>query len=73
MVPYWALGFQLSRWGYTTIDQLKQVVARMRENDIPHVSTVALVIFIIIFHYNTIMKFYVCMTCMFIARSALSA
>ncbi|EDV25106.1 uncharacterized protein TRIADDRAFT_10696, partial [Trichoplax adhaerens] len=33
--PYWALGFQLCRWGYMHIDVVKRVVSEMREYDIP--------------------------------------
>ncbi|KAJ8029434.1 Sucrase-isomaltase, intestinal [Holothuria leucospilota] len=36
MPPYWALGFQLSRYGYNGIDNVKAVVARMRQYNIPH-------------------------------------
>lgn len=38
MPPYWSLGFQLSRWGYNSIDVLKKTVERLRQYDIPHVS-----------------------------------
>ncbi|EDV25113.1 uncharacterized protein TRIADDRAFT_56705 [Trichoplax adhaerens] len=33
--PYWALGFQLCRWGYNSLDRVKQVVDDMRNADIP--------------------------------------
>ncbi|KAG1696093.1 Maltase-glucoamylase, intestinal [Nymphon striatum] len=33
--PYWALGFQLSRWGYESLDHLKEAVERTRKYDIP--------------------------------------
>lgn len=33
--PYWALGFQLSRYGYNTLDNLKSATKRMVDNDIP--------------------------------------
>ncbi|XP_054552732.1 maltase-glucoamylase-like [Talpa occidentalis] len=33
--PYWSLGFQLSRWGYNSIDELKKTVDRLRQYDIP--------------------------------------
>ncbi|ELU05446.1 hypothetical protein CAPTEDRAFT_63978, partial [Capitella teleta] len=36
MVPYWSLGYQLSSFGYTTINESKSAVDRMREYDIPH-------------------------------------
>lgn len=35
MPPYWSLGFQLSRWGYGPLDNVKQIVAEMRQSDIP--------------------------------------
>lgn len=38
MVPYWALGFQLCRYGYTNLEHMKEAVGRMRQYDIPHVS-----------------------------------
>lgn len=38
MPPYWSLGFQLSRWGYNSIDVLEKTVERLRQYDIPHVS-----------------------------------
>ncbi|XP_071953273.1 maltase-glucoamylase-like isoform X1 [Antedon mediterranea] len=34
--PYWALGFQLSRYDYGTIEQVKTVIDGMREYNIPH-------------------------------------
>ncbi|ELK27164.1 Sucrase-isomaltase, intestinal [Myotis davidii] len=36
MPPYWSLGFQLSRWGYNSIDVLEKTVERLRQYDIPH-------------------------------------
>ncbi|ELT99254.1 hypothetical protein CAPTEDRAFT_104310 [Capitella teleta] len=36
MVPYWGLGFQLCRYGYKSIDEMKEAVDRMRQYDIPH-------------------------------------
>ncbi|ELT99258.1 hypothetical protein CAPTEDRAFT_104316, partial [Capitella teleta] len=36
MVPYWSLGYQLCSVGYTTINESKSAVDRMREYDIPH-------------------------------------
>ncbi|RDD41921.1 Lysosomal alpha-glucosidase [Trichoplax sp. H2] len=33
--PYWSLGFQLCRWGYNSLDRVKQVVEDMRAADIP--------------------------------------
>lgn len=38
MPAYWALGFQLSRWGYNSLDVLKETVDRMKRYDIPYVS-----------------------------------
>ena len=35
MPPYWALGFQLSRWDYGSLDRVKEVVNEMREAEIP--------------------------------------
>nr|XP_020652670.1 lysosomal alpha-glucosidase-like [Pogona vitticeps] len=34
--PYWSLGYQLSRWGYSNIDVLKQTVERMEQYSIPY-------------------------------------
>ncbi|XP_016007196.1 maltase-glucoamylase, intestinal [Rousettus aegyptiacus] len=34
--PYWSLGFQLSRWGYNSLDVLKKTVERLKQYDIPH-------------------------------------
>ncbi|XP_052256801.1 sucrase-isomaltase, intestinal-like isoform X2 [Dreissena polymorpha] len=36
LVPYWALGFQLSRWGYNSLDNLKVAVERTQAAGIPH-------------------------------------
>lgn len=36
--PYWALGFQLSRWGYIDINDMWTVINRTREAQIPYVS-----------------------------------
>ncbi|XP_052774040.1 sucrase-isomaltase, intestinal-like isoform X2 [Mya arenaria] len=36
MVPYWSLGFQLCRWGYNSLDNLKAAVERTRIAEIPH-------------------------------------
>jgi alpha-glucosidase (family GH31 glycosyl hydrolase) len=40
MVPYWSLGFQLCRWGYDSLDNMKAAVDRTRAAQIPHVSFV---------------------------------
>ncbi|XP_058163766.1 sucrase-isomaltase, intestinal-like [Dasypus novemcinctus] len=34
--PYWSLGFHLGRWGYNTIDVLKNTIERLKQYDIPH-------------------------------------
>ncbi|CAG0892325.1 unnamed protein product [Cyprideis torosa] len=34
--PYWALGFQLSRYGYNSLETMKEAVNRTREAGIPH-------------------------------------
>ncbi|CAK8688084.1 unnamed protein product [Clavelina lepadiformis] len=36
--PYWSLGFQLCRYGYGSLDTVKETVARMDAYDIPLVS-----------------------------------
>uniref|UniRef100_A0A8C3HWM7 Maltase n=1 Tax=Chrysemys picta bellii TaxID=8478 RepID=A0A8C3HWM7_CHRPI len=36
MPSYWSLGFQLSRWNYTSLDELKVVVQRNRAIGIPY-------------------------------------
>ncbi|KAJ7265080.1 glycosyl hydrolases family 31-domain-containing protein [Mycena rebaudengoi] len=33
--PYWGFGFHLCRWGYTSVNETKDVVARMRAAEIP--------------------------------------
>ena len=35
MIPYWSLGFHQCRWGYRNIGQVKEVVRRYREANIP--------------------------------------
>lgn len=34
--PYWSLGFQLSRWDYGSLDELKKTVERNRAIDLPY-------------------------------------
>lgn len=38
MPPYWALGFQLSRRGYQTLEDVKAVTQRTEDARIPYVS-----------------------------------
>ncbi|KAJ7311650.1 glycosyl hydrolases family 31-domain-containing protein [Mycena albidolilacea] len=33
--PYWGVGFHLCRWGYTSLNETRDVVARMRAAEIP--------------------------------------
>jgi alpha-glucosidase (family GH31 glycosyl hydrolase) len=35
MPPYWALGFQISRYGYENLDDMKEVLKRFQDNNIP--------------------------------------
>jgi hypothetical protein len=42
MPPYFALGFQLSRWGYRNTSNLKDAVDRTRDLEIPHVNMLTL-------------------------------
>ena len=37
MVPYWSLGYHLSRWDYDNLTHVRTVVERTREAGIPHV------------------------------------
>ncbi len=41
MPPYWALGFQISRYGYQNLDDMKQVLDRFKLNGIPLDTQVA--------------------------------
>ncbi|XP_028817377.1 maltase-glucoamylase, intestinal isoform X2 [Denticeps clupeoides] len=34
--PYWSLGFQLSRWDYGSLDEVKRTVERNRNIDLPY-------------------------------------
>lgn len=36
MPPYWSLGFQLSRWGYKSLDEVKATVERNRKINLPY-------------------------------------
>ncbi|XP_013408342.1 maltase-glucoamylase, intestinal-like isoform X2 [Lingula anatina] len=36
MPPYWSLGFSLGNYGYDNIQNMKNVVSKMKEKDIPH-------------------------------------
>ena len=38
MPPYWSLGFQLCRYGYKDLDEVKGVVSEMKKYGIPQVS-----------------------------------
>lgn len=39
MPSYWSLGFQLSRWNYGSLDEVKAVVERNRLIGLPYVSS----------------------------------
>lgn len=34
--PYWSFGFQLSRWGYKDLNDMKEVITRTKKANIPH-------------------------------------
>uniref|UniRef100_A0A672Q2T4 P-type domain-containing protein n=1 Tax=Sinocyclocheilus grahami TaxID=75366 RepID=A0A672Q2T4_SINGR len=36
--PYWSLGFQLSRWDYGSLEEVKKVMERNRQAGLPYVS-----------------------------------
>jgi alpha-glucosidase (family GH31 glycosyl hydrolase) len=38
MPPYWALGFQISRYGYENLDDMKDVLKRFQQHNIPLVN-----------------------------------
>lgn len=38
MPPYWALGFQLCRYGYTNLKDIETAVENTEKYNIPHVS-----------------------------------
>ena len=40
--PYWSLGFQLCRYGYNSLDNLKAAVERTRNAGVPQVGMSAL-------------------------------
>jgi alpha-glucosidase (family GH31 glycosyl hydrolase) len=40
MPPYWALGFQLCRYGYKDLNDIKSVVNNTKLHNIPHVSLI---------------------------------
>jgi alpha-glucosidase (family GH31 glycosyl hydrolase) len=35
MIPYFAQGFHICRWGYDTLDKVKDVVSNFEENSLP--------------------------------------
>ena len=45
MPPYWSLGFQLCRYGYKDLDEVKDVVSEMKKYGIPQVSSFCLLLF----------------------------
>ena len=45
MPPYWSLGFQLCRYGYKDLDEVKGVVSEMKKYGIPQVSSFLLLLF----------------------------
>lgn len=42
MPPYFALGFQICRWGYENTQDIREVIDRTRASGIPHVTIFAL-------------------------------
>ena len=36
MVPYWSLGFQVCKYGYNSLDEMKKVVNGVRAHGIPY-------------------------------------
>jgi alpha-glucosidase (family GH31 glycosyl hydrolase) len=45
MPPYWALGFQISRYGYKDLNDMKEVLKRFQDNNIPLVNNLQIKIF----------------------------
>ena len=41
--PYFALGFQISRWGYDKLEDVKAVVSRTKEAKIPQVTRIIII------------------------------
>lgn len=44
MPPYWALGFQLCRYGYKDLNDIKSAVESTKSHNIPHVSLIQYVL-----------------------------
>ena len=44
--PYWSLGFQLSRWDYGSLSEVKKTVERNRAVSLPYVSSSLLLVFL---------------------------
>ena len=53
MPPYWALGFQISRFGYSGTDDMRSAVERTLKYDIPLVSTPFIFNFNFLAHFVT--------------------
>lgn len=45
--PYWSLGFQLSRWDYGSLSEVKKTVERNRAVDLPYVRSCLVVCFLL--------------------------
>ena len=50
MPPYWSLGFQLSRYGYDSLDNLKAAVNRTLQANIPLVSWISFCLSVFAIH-----------------------